>query len=232
MFDRQHIQAAVKRFVRSEEGTTLVELAICISLFLLILFAVLDFGRLGYNWVIAEKAMQRAVRIASVRPPICANVPQYHRRADPTDSTFSAGTLCREQPGLCLATTRQCLLSAPNSSDAAAVASANEIWTSIRNLVPSNATAENVLIRYQYDDRLGLLGGPFVPLITAELGTDSNNDNNFTDADIDFAFTFISPLSALAAQSTGTSNDIPNSIPFPDISVSLPAEDLNVGTGG
>ncbi|MEO9825650.1 MAG: TadE family protein [Paracoccaceae bacterium] len=232
MFDRQCAPKALKRFALREEGTTLVEFALCISLFLVILFAVLDFGRLGYNWVVAEKAMQRAVRVASVRPPICANVPQFHRRADPTDGTFSSGTLCRSQPGLCLQTTRQCLLSAPDAGSAQSIAAAAEIWAQIEPLMPSNATNANVLIRYEYDANLGFLGGPFVPLITAELGTDSNGDNNFTSADADFTFTFITPLSALAAQSTGTTNDIPSSIPFPDISVSLPAEDLNIGTGG
>ena len=232
MFDCHSAPKALKRFALREDGTTLVEFALCITLFLVILFAVLDFGRLGYNWVVAEKAMQRAVRVASVRPPVCAGVPQYHRRADPTDATFSSGTLCRSQPGLCLQTTRQCLLSNPDGGDAEAVAAATEIWTLIEPLMPANATNANVLIRYDYDENLGFLGGPFVPLITAEIGTDSNGDGNFTDDDADFAFTFITPLSALAAQATGTTNDIPNSIPFPDISVSLPAEDLNIGTGG
>ncbi|NNE88248.1 MAG: pilus assembly protein [Silicimonas sp.] len=232
MIDRQKAFRPFRWFVRSEAGTTLVEFALCIALFLLILFAVLDFGRLGYNWVVAEKAMQRAVRIASVRTTVCADVPEFHSRSDPNDGTFPAGTLCREQPGLCLAVSRQCLLSNPDPARAAAAATADEIWASIAPLMPNNAARENVLIRYDYDQRLGFLGGPYVPMITAELGTDSNSDGNFTSADEDFLFTFISPLSALAGQATGTSNSIPNSIPFPDISVSLPAEDLNVGNGG
>jgi Flp pilus assembly pilin Flp len=223
---------AIRKFARSEEGTTLVEFAVCITLFLLILFAVLDFGRLGYNWVVAEKAMQRAVRVAAVRPPICENVPQFNQRADPSDDRFGAGTLCRSEPDLCLNATQQCLLSNPDTSVPAASDTATEIWNLIEPLMPANATSANVLIRYDYDERLGFLGGPYVPMVTAELGSDTNGDGNFTDADNDFAFTFISPLSALAAQTTGASNDIPNSIPFPDISVSLPAEDLNVGTGG
>lgn len=232
MIKNASLSNAVKRFARSEAGTTLVELALCISLFLLILFAVLDFGRLGYNWVVAEKAMQRAVRIASVRPPICTDVPQFHQRADPSDGTFPSGTLCRSQAGLCLQATRQCLLSNPDADSSDSVAAAAEIWNSIAPLMPAEATNANVLIRYEYDARLGFLGGPYVPLITAELGSDTNGDGNFTSADLGFPFTFISPLSALASQTTGDNYNIPNSIPFPDISVSLPAEDLNIGTGG
>lgn len=232
MIKNTRFSTAVRRFARSEEGTTLVELALCISLFLLILFAILDFGRLGYNWVVAEKAMQRAVRIASVRPPICTNVPEFHRRADPNDDTFSSGTLCRTQPGLCASVSRQCLLSNPDVNSTESINAANEIWASIQPLMPANATSANVLIRYDYDPLLGFLGGPYVPLITAELGSDTTGDGNFTSADTDFPFTFISPLSALASQTTGDTYNIPNSIPFPDISVSLPAEDLNVGTGG
>ena len=196
-FDRHSIHKAVKRFARREEGTALVEFAFCIALFLVILFAVLDFGRLGYNWVAAEKAMQRAVRVASVRPPVCANVPEYHRRADPNDATFSSGTLCREQPGLCLQTSRQCLLSNPDFGSPASIAAASEIWTLIAPLMPANATNAIVLIRYDYDENLGFLGGPFVPLITAEIGRDTNGDGNFTNADADFEFTFIYTLSAL-----------------------------------
>ena len=231
-FPTSSLKNAIAQFARSEKGTTLVEFAVCIALFLLILFAVLDFGRLGYNWVVAEKAMQRAVRVAAVRPPICENVPQFNQRADPSDDRFGAGTFCREENNLCLNATQQCLLSNPDATAPQAEAAAAEIWNLIAPLMPANATNENVLIRYDFDERLGFLGGPYVPMVTAELGSDTDGDGNFTNADDDFMFTFISPLSALAAQTTGASNDIPNGVPFPDISVSLPAEDLNIGTGG
>ncbi len=174
------IPNAAKRFAKSEDGTTLVEFAVCIALFLLILFAVLDFGRLGYNWVVAEKAMQRAVRVASVRAPVCANVPRYHVRANTFDDRFTSGTLCRAESGLCLEVSQQCLLSEPDTSTPQAAAAAGEIWELIEPLMPSNATRANVLIRYDYDERLGFLGGPFVPMITAELGSDTNGDSVVT----------------------------------------------------
>ena len=225
----------ILRGLRREDGTTMVEFAICISLFLLILFAILDFGRLGYNWVMAEKAMQRAVRIAAVRPPICANVPLYHTRANPNDPTYSAGTNCRDVPGLCAVVNTQCTLAGASGTDG--TAAATEIWNSIRVLLPDDATNANVLIRYEYDPRLGFLGGPYVPLLTAELvGTAGQTGYN------DFMFSFVTPLSALAATAgysdsqqlyaDDSNTNVGAQIPFPDVSVSLPAEDMNLGSRG
>lgn len=216
------------KFLKNEEGTTLVELAICISLFLLILFAILDFGRLGYNWVVTEKAMQRAVRIASVRPPVCAGVPLYHHRDAGVPTSYSAGTLCSTDGGICQQVNVQCLLSSPDGTSSDAQASADEIWTALQSLVPNDATRSNILLRYNYDRRLGFIGGPYVPVITAEL-VGTSNGNGFND----FMFTFVTPLSALAASASGSNaSQIPGTIPFPDISVTLPAEDMNQGVQG
>ncbi len=220
-------------FRRDETGTTMVEFAICIALYLLIFFAVLDFGRLTYNWVMAEKAMQRAARIASVRAPICTGVPSTNLRADATDATFPSGTVCRASAGLCFAVNpAPCTLSNANPDDPEAFQAASEIWTAIRPLLPDNATNNNVLIRYEFDPQLGFLGGPYTPLITAELVGTATDDGEFGD----FTFTFVTPLSALAA-ATGVqnTNGIPTegaTIPFPAISTTLPAEDLNVGGRG
>ncbi|MDA8587118.1 pilus assembly protein [Rhodobacteraceae bacterium] len=221
------------RFKRDEAGTTMVEFAICISLFLLIFFAVLDFGRLAYNWVMAEKAMQRAVRIAAVRTPMCPGVPRTNLRADVSDGSFPTGTICRQVAGLCFAENpAPCTLLDASNGSPSAVQAASEIWQTIRPLLPDNATNANVLIRYEFDPQLGFLGGPYTPMITAELVGNTGSNGNFSN----FEFTFVTPLSALAA-SAGASdtNDIPAdgaSIPFPGISASMPAEDLNLGGGG
>jgi len=66
---------SIRKFARDMGGTTLVELAIVLPIFLLIFFGLIDFGRMGAEYVMAEKAMQRAARIAAVRPPACAGVP-------------------------------------------------------------------------------------------------------------------------------------------------------------
>lgn len=222
-----------KAFRRDEAGTTMVEFAICITLFLLIFFAVLDFGRLAYNWVMAEKAMQRAARIASVRTPMCTGVPATNLRADISDTTFPSGTVCRASQGLCFAANpAPCTLADVSQSNRLGLQAASEIWTAIRPMLPDNATSANVLIRYEFDPQLGFLGGPYTPLVTAELVGQATEGGDFGD----FTFTFVTPLSALAA-ATGArnTNGIPNegaTIPFPSVSTTLPAEDLNVGGRG
>ncbi len=227
------VQKCLDRFARAESGTTLVEFAIAISLFLLIFFAVLDFGRLAYNWVMAEKAMQTAARIAAVRSPVCAGVPVMNLRADVFDDTFPSGTMCRAQPGLCEANAPAiCTLAGADPGSPEAIATASEIWTSVRPLLPDNATTSNVLIRYDFDEQLGFLGGPYTPLITTELVGTSNQNGGFGD----FRFTFVTPLSALAAAAGARdTTGVPTegaSIPFPAVSTTMPAEDMNLGGRG
>ncbi len=226
------------RFARNQQGTTMIEFAISVSLFLLIFFAVLDFGRLAYNWVMAEKAMQRAARIAAVRPPICPGVPRANERPSGpvlADFIHPAGTKCSLEAGLCRAVEPvRCTLNSVSSGDVEALATASEIWTAVLPMLPDNATSRNVLLRYEYDERLGFLGGPYTPVITAELVGDA------TDGDFDdFCFSFVTPLSALAAASGAAANidencndDANPTIPFPDVSASIPAEDMNLGGRG
>ncbi len=229
--------AKSRRFRHAEDGTTLVEFAICIALFLLILFAIIDFGRLGYSWVVAEKGMQRATRIATVRPAVCPSVPVFHLRADPNDRTVNTGTLCREVSGLCVNTGPiQCTLATP-ASGTSGFDTADEIWNSIQALMPPGSTKANIMVGYSYDARLGFLGGPYVPVVTAELvGSYNSNSNVKTE----LMFEFVTPLSALAA-TAGAANaatTLPDGtnctgcIPFPAISVTLPGEDLNQGVDG
>ena len=230
---RRGLYILLRRFARNQRGTTMVEFAISVSLFLLIFFAVLDFGRLAYNWVMAEKAMERAARIAAVRCPICPSVPNLIARSDRTDGTFPMGTPCRNVADLCFQYLPQsCTLATPNENSSLSQEAAAEIWTTIRPMLPDNATPANVLMTYTSDPQLGVVGGPYTPMITAELTGAAGSDGTFGD----FQFTFVTPLSALAA-AAGASNTtgVPGegaSIPFPDISVTIPSEDLNVGGRG
>ena len=226
------------RFGRDQRGTTMIEFAICMSLFLLIFFAVLDFGRLAYNWVMAEKAMQRAVRIAAVRPPICPGLPLINVRADLSDGTFPAGTLCRESAGLCAsAPAAICTLTTADPANPEAQAAASEIWTAVQAMLPEASSGvpisgANVMLRYDYTPQLGFLGGPYTPMITAQLVGPPGDGGAFGN----FNFTFVTPLSALAAAAgVDDTTGIPTegaSIPFPDVSATIPAEDMNLGGRG
>lgn len=225
----------ISRFQQDQSGTTLPEFALCIALFLLILFAILDFGRLGFHWVSAEKAMQRAVRIAAVRPPVCANVPLFHTAGG---GSYSAGTLCRLETGVCSTfSAPACTLNNPESGNQDAVATANEIWNTIAALMPPDTNRSNVSLEYSYDANLGFFGGPYVPKITATLvgGDDECNEDG------ELYFKFVTPLSDLAAAAGAANADstLPDGceantkgIPFPNIKATLPAEDMNLGMRG
>lgn len=217
-------------FVRRERGAALVELAVVLPIFLLIFLGIIDFGRLGYDVVTAEKAMQRAVRIAIVRPGACNGVPgavaipdttsRDPGNSDPIAPRF--GTACNQSGSICA----QVAQSTCSLAQGIAVANptAIEIWNSIDDLMPGKATAANV--RITYDDsailgstslRLGFLGGPYVPIVTAQVQN--------------LQFNFVTPISGFVSMAGGTST-FAQTVQFPALSVSLPAEDLAQGENG
>ena len=205
----------LRRFKRDQDGTTIVELAVVMPLFLLLFLGLIDFGRMAFHYVTAEKAMQVAARVAAVRAPACASVPLFYQRVTsgapvpPPDF----GTSCSAGANICaLETTIQCSGSTTN-------ATSNEIWILIRGALPNNASVENLRFSYTQDPNMGFLGGPYVPVVTVEL----QNLN----------FEFISPLGALVGLTGATaSNALGADIPFPSMSVSLPGEDLDIGDNG
>ena len=234
------IKAHLRSLWRNEDGASLVEYSIVLALFLLVLFGIMDFGRLGFNWVMTEKAMQRAARIAAVRPPVCANVPEIHEFGS-TGARY--GTLCRVGPGTCdPAPQRACILmSAADYADVDTQAecdalntnlstTAQEIWCILQPILPSNAEPDNIRVSYTFDQNLGFLGGPYTPMVEVSIVT---QNNTVTDGD-PLDFMFLTPLGGMAALAGGVANgvDVGNTIPFPDMSVSLPGEDLNHGSNG
>lgn len=230
----------VRRWLRNEAGASLIEYTVVVSLFLLIFFAILDFGRLGFNWVMTEKAMQRAARIATVRPPVtgcAANVPTQHV----VSATGSYGTLCRA--GGCAAPTTpapSCILGNVSTFSCTSVTTTEaEIWCTLEPILPSNATPRNIRVTYRYDSNLGFAGGPYTPMVEVGVVTAAEVTAGLANAQ-ELRFEFITPIPGLAAIvgggamsniSAATSTSLP-SIPFPDLSVSLPGEDLNHGVNG
>jgi hypothetical protein len=214
-------------FAADESGATLVEFGIVSSLFLLIFFGLIDFGRLGYSWVMAEKAMQQAARIAAVRPPVCAGVPTSHERGTSL-ITYNFGEPCGTAAGVCEPVSQTCLGDAPALGSAGA-ATATEVWNEIAFLLPPGTTIGDIRFTYATDPALGFLGGPFVPVVTTELES--------------VVFQFVSPLGQLgqlAGGGGGTTfgTTCPQNQPgascltLPPMSVSLPGEDLEQGEAG
>ena len=209
----------IRRFTAESRGTTLVELAFVIPLFLLFVFGLIDFGRLSYHWVAAEKASAIAARIATVRPPACGGVPETYERGSNTSIAF--GTNCSFTSGTCRAQTTVSCLGDPNDPTAA------EVWSKVSPLLPGDAQISNLRFIYSPDgdssdgvtEQIGFLGGPYVPTVTVEVHG--------------LTFKFATPLSGFADLASGASGStISNDIPIPTMSVSMPGEDLNVGTKG
>ena len=212
---RSSFAILIRRFWSDQRGATLVELAVVLPVFLLLLFGLIDFGRMGAEYVWAEKAMQRAARIAVVRPAACAGVPVMHLRGTVPSGTTPPrfGTKCAAGATIC--TNPGTITCAGNMADPTVA----EIWGAISGLMPSSATAANLRFSYAYDQNIGFLGGPYTPIVTVEI----QNLN----------FQFATPLSSLAAFAGDTSGSVPGAtLPFPPMSVSLPAEDLAQGEAG
>jgi TadE-like protein len=200
-------------FARNDEGVTLVELAIVIPVFLLLYLGMIDFGRLGQEYVLGNKAMQIAARIAVVRPAACAGVPETNARPSTVSGTAPRfGTMCATGSTVCA---NPGVITCTGSITNPTVA---EIWTKVQPIMPIHATPANLRFRYAFNQNLGFLCGPYVTVVTVEI-TNLN-------------FRFATPLGAMAAFAGATSGTLPGTLPFPSMSVSLPAEDLSQGEAG
>lgn len=193
----------IRCFARDTSGAFLPEFSVTILVFLSVLFGLIFFGRMAYGFVMVEKAVQVAARIAAVRPPVCAGVPVIHEPA----SNFEFGTRCiwEETVG-----TPVCADGGTQTCSGATV----EIWNRIAMLMPTGSTPANLSFTYDFDHRLGFLGGPYVPMVTVELTGLQIGSVMFPG--------FVQFL-------TGANN---STLPFPAVSSSMPGEDLAQGTDG
>jgi Flp pilus assembly protein TadG len=208
-----HLRAktSARRFWADESGANLVEFALVITLFLFLLFAIIDFGRIGHAWVGANKATQLAARLAAVRPPACTGLPLMNLRGSASPAP-NFGTLCQAASGVCAAP------QPVTCQGTAANATAQEIYTAIRPLLPAGMTIDQMSFSYAADPSLGFLGGPFVPMVTVELTS--------------VTFRFVSPLGPFITALTGAPSTLGSEITMPGMSVSLPGEDLALGMDG
>lgn len=203
------MMSCVNQFRRDESGSVLVEFAIVLSLFLLLLFGFIDFGRMAFSYVTATKATEMAVRQAAVNGPACPGLPATNQRGPVhgTATAYQFGTSCNVVSGLCRNPGPiTCTGTSQNPTSAA-------IWAQVQDLMPHNATIENLEFTYTFDPNTGFLGGPYSPTITVQV----------TDLD----FEFISPLGSLARLSGAEGlPELGQTFGFPGMSTSLPAENL------
>jgi hypothetical protein len=209
----RHSRISPNSLLRDEDGATLVEFSIVISLFLLIFFGLIDFGRLAYHVVTGERAMHAAARIAAVRPAACPGVPEYLSLSSSAPASTDYGTSCNAGGPICQDPGEFSCLGDMSNPTAA------EIWSAVGVVLPPGSDVSNLRFSYTYDARLGFLGGPYVPVVTVELE--------------DVTFEFVTPLAGLAAVAGATGgSSIGSTLTLPSMSVSLPGEDLAQGENG
>jgi Flp pilus assembly protein TadG len=204
----------IRNFARDERGSALVEFAVVLPVFLLVLFVLIEFGRLGFEYVMANKAVQLAGRMAVTRPAACPGVPTINLRGAVAVGSVppAFGTTCRSGSTVCAApATVTCVGNASN-------ATAAEIWAMVSPVMPVDATIANLRFSYAYTPAIGFLGGPYVPMVTTEV-TGLN-------------FRFVLPLNSLAAVVTGVADPERGPLPFPPLTFTLPGEDLALGEAG
>jgi len=64
----------LKRFARSQDGATMVEMAIAMTLLLLLTLGFVDLGNALYQWNSANKAVQVGARLAAISNPVATGL--------------------------------------------------------------------------------------------------------------------------------------------------------------
>lgn len=204
--------AVASTFRRNDAGSVLAEFAAVLPLFLILLFAIIDFGQIYLRWILAEKGTQLASRLAVVRAPACAGVPTFNNRAIFVSRELPFGTSCRSVPGLC---------ADPGTITCSGAQAAPDVFAEIIGVVggflPTTVDPANLRFTYSFAD-LGFLGGPYVPLVTVELVGD-------------IEVPFVTPLGPLLQTFYGGRNGL-NSPSMPSMRATLPGEDLLEGGPG
>lgn len=217
----------VRRFRRNESGAALVEFSLVMTFFLLLIFGIVEFSMLFFQWNSATKALQQGARLASVSNPVATNL---------RDMTGLVGGRIpgAEMPGfriICRGGEITCNCTGDPCAGATYVLDATALQRIVRgrNLVCGRPTPEtpaeeipgmcdifdriteaNVIVTYEQTGLgfAGRPGGP-VPTITIEL-------RNLT-----FGFIFLQGLMRLAPRAipamktTATGEDMNSAAPPP-----------------
>lgn len=201
----------LSRFIPDEAGAAMVEFAMVVGLFFLMVFQIIDFGIFSSNNLMAEKSAQIAARIATVRPAACPGVPDRYVRGTASPAP-RFGTSCSAVANACaMPVTVSCTGNTSNST-------VDEIWRRIQPTLPSGTAASDLTFIYTADSNLGYLGGPYVPRVTVELKLP--------------AFQLSFPIGALAKLAAGGTGGFTGQPQYRVFSITSPGEDLAAGTNG
>ncbi|RRI03084.1 pilus assembly protein [Mesorhizobium tamadayense] len=100
-----------RRFARSEDGATMVEMAIVSTLLFMLVLGFVDFGFALYQWNAATKAVQVGARLASISTPIAPQIATAGPTATP-GAPVAAGSfayVCNGATSTCTCTGAYCV---------------------------------------------------------------------------------------------------------------------------
>lgn len=99
---RSRLARVASKLRKTEAGQALVEFTLILPLFLLLLFALVDFGRGFYTWLLVTNAAREGARIAAVQSP------------DATINTRIYDSFCTSYPSNCSLDPSQLTISKTN----------------------------------------------------------------------------------------------------------------------
>ncbi len=215
----------LKRFVRDDDGAVLIENTVTITAFFLILFGIIDFSNVYYQWNGATKATQHGARLAAVSDPIDTGLRTFTGLAisptpgDPLPAGSQATIVCRATNAAGSAVTCDEAIGALNAGAmqrivygaagrTACVANPSRQTVGMCNFL-TRIRANNVEVQYAFTG-LGFSGRPggAVPTITVRLRDDANA--------LPFQFIMVGALANLT------------NVKMPPLSTTVTGEDLNI----
>ena len=227
---RPSVMQLWRRLVSNQSGASVVEFAIVSMLFFALVFFIIDMGLIAWQWNNASKAAQVGARLAAVRPAVCPGVPQvFSRRSDITNAGDApAGTNCATQnnsSSVCQQITISCT---GTVAQANLPTEFNEIWTNMGLFLPIGATPANVQFTYQSRPELGFINGPWIGMVTVQLG-----NPDATPPVPRVPFQFLTPVPYMMAYlSLGGGTGIGGQVLIPPMRSTVPTEDLAHGEAG
>ena len=88
---------ALRRMVKSEKGQSMVELALILPIIILILFGILEFGRIFYSYIVITNAAREGARVGAVGSPDSVIIERI-REAAPLPYAESKLAITRLEP--------------------------------------------------------------------------------------------------------------------------------------
>lgn len=87
----------LRRWRETDAGQTLVEFSLILPIMLIMLFALVDFGRAFYTWIVVTNAAREGARTGAVQQPVDAIKTQVVKTASGLDSTKLTITVVNAQ---------------------------------------------------------------------------------------------------------------------------------------